>query len=414
MSVKTLRIVMLTLVLAVAGWAAAHAQTVKIAVIEPMSGPIAAVGQEAFDALQYSADQINKRGGVQIQLVPMDNAMKAEQTIQQVKKAIDQGIRFIAQGVGSNHALNIIKQVNRHNKRNPGKRVLYFNTAAVTTAFTNDLCSFWHFRFDANVDMKVAGLATQMGRDSSIKRVYMINQNYAFGKSVRAAGRKMLKERTNAKLVGDDLIVPFGKTLDFTPYVAKIKSSGADTVLTGNWGVDLTRLVKAVGEAGLDVQFYTFYAGIPSSVFGYGKDNGARVRIKQIVEQHMNDERRDYVNTHARGYEAKYKRSWYSDRYRFAMEMVAKAAAKAGSNKPIDVARALEGMEYEGGRGKMIMRAKDHQIQLAMVVSTIDLDAAQKMIYNGKPVGVGWKTDGWISREDLTLDTTCKMKRPSS
>ena len=35
------------------------------------------------------------------------------------------------------------------------------------------------------------------------------------------------------------------KVKDFAPYVAKIKASGADTVITGNWGNDLALLVKA-------------------------------------------------------------------------------------------------------------------------------------------------------------------------
>ena len=416
MRIRALSFIVIGSVLLGLSWNSAQAQPIKIAVIEPYSGPVAAIGLEALDTLRLAADRINDRGGVlggrKIELVAMDNAMNAEKTTQQLKKAIDQRIKFVMQGVGSNHALNIIKQVNKHNKRNPGRRMLYLNNAAVTTAFTNELCSFWHFRFDANVDMKVAGLATQMGRDSSIRKVYMINQNYAFGKSVQAAGRRMIKQRTKARLVGDDLIVPFGKTLDFTPYVAKIKSSGADTVLTGNWGGDLTRLVKAVGEAGVKVQFYTFYGGIPSSVFGYGKENGQKVQIKQISESHMNDETRPEVLAIAAANEKKFQRSWYSDRYRFVLEMFAKAVDKAGSDKPIAVARALEGMTYPGARGDMVMRAKDHQIQLPMVVSTIDLQAPKKMIYNGKPVGLGWKTDGWVSREDLTLPTTCKMKRP--
>ena len=230
------------------------------------------VGIEAADHFEYAAAQINKRGGVlggrRIEIVRLDNAMSAEKTTQQIKRAIDQGIRFISQGIGSNHALNIIKALNKHNRRNPKQAILYLNHSAVTTAFTNELCSFWHFRFDANVDMKVAGLTTQMGRDPSIKKVYMINQNYAYGKSFQAAGRKMIESRTQASLVGDDLILPFGRLLDFTPYVAKIQSSGADTVLTGNWGPDLIRLVNAVAEAGLNVQFYTIYGGLPSSVNG--------------------------------------------------------------------------------------------------------------------------------------------------
>ena len=119
--------------------------------------------------------------------------------------------------------------------------------------------------------MKVAALATQIGRDEGVSKLYMLNQNYAYGQAFQAAAQKFLGERApNVELVGDELIVPFGKVLDFTPYIAKIKASGADTVLTGNWGPDLVRFVKAAAAAGLQTPFYTIYAGLPSSIAGFG------------------------------------------------------------------------------------------------------------------------------------------------
>ena len=247
------------------------AEPIRLGLIDPLSGPIAAVGLEALDNYRLAADEINAKGGVlggrMIEIVPLDNAMKAEKTTQQVKKAIDMGLRFIAQGIGSNHALNIIKTLDKHNKRNPDQAVVYFNHAAVTPAFTNEMCSFWHFRFDADADMKISALVTQIGKNPKYKKLYTLNQNYAYGKAVQAAVNKYLPERApNVKLVGDDLMIPFGKVLDFTPYVAKIASSKADAVITGNWGVDFARFVKAVAAAGLDVEFYSIYAGIPSSL----------------------------------------------------------------------------------------------------------------------------------------------------
>lgn len=215
--------------------ALAAADTIRIALIEPFSGPVAGVGRDTLEAFNFYADRINAAGGIlngrKIEIVPFDNVMNAEKTTQQLRKAIDQNIRFVAQGVGSNHALNIIKALEKYNERNPGKEVMYFNYAAVTTAFTNELCMFWHFRFDHNVDQKVAALTTFMNNDPSVKKVYMINQNYAYGQSFQEAAHKYLKERApRAELVGDEMIVPFGKVLDFTPYIAKIKASGADTV----------------------------------------------------------------------------------------------------------------------------------------------------------------------------------------
>ncbi len=234
--------------------------TIKIAMIEPMSGPLAAIGLDLIEGLEFFAERINKAGGVlggrHLEVVAYDNQMIAEKTIQQLRKVIDEDIRYVTQGVGSNHALNIIQTLKKYNKRNPGKEVMFLNHSAVTTSFTNELCDFYHFRFDANVDMKVAGLVTQMANDPDVKKVYLLNQNYAYGQSFQAAAQRLLAERApHIEIVGDELIVPFGKVLDFNPYIAKITKSGADTVLTGNWGPDAARLITAGANSGLKVKY---------------------------------------------------------------------------------------------------------------------------------------------------------------
>ena len=397
-------------------WAA---ETIKIGLIEPFSGPIAAIGKDVLEGYEFQAEVINQAGGVlggrMIEIVALDNAMNAEKTTQQLRKAIDMGLRYVSQGVGSNHALNIIKQLNKHNKRNPDRAIMYLNHSAVTTAFTNELCSFWHFRFDANVDMKVAAMSSWMGSDDKVTKIYMINQNYAYGKSFKAAANRLVPERVpNAKLVGDELIVPFGKVKDFTPYIAKIRASGADTVLTGNWGPDIVRLIKQGAQAGLKVQYYTIYAGVQASLAALGKKDATFAPVKQITEYHENDPGNPpSVVKNADGYKMKTKTTLYNDRFRYMFQMFANAINKAGSADPVAVGRALEGMKLLGAGGEIYMRAKDHQIIIPMIISTISADVKKPFVYKGKDFGMAFKTDGWVARRFLDLPTTCKMQRPS-
>jgi branched-chain amino acid transport system substrate-binding protein len=402
----------------VASLSALAAENIRLGLIEPLSGPIAAIGSEALDNFNHAAEQVNQRGGVlggrKLEIIGLDNAMKAEKTTEQLKKAVDMGLSYVIQGVGSNHALNIIKFLDKHNKRNPGKEIVFLNHSAVTTAFTNELCSFWHFRFDANVDMKVAALVTQISRDPGVKKLYLLNQNYAYGKSFQAAANKLLKERaSNVELVGDELIVPFGKVLDFTPFIAKIKASGADTILTGNWGPDLHRFVKGAVDSGLGATFYTVYGGIPSSISGYG-EAGRKVNLKQVTEMHENqDGLPDDLRGFMKSYIDTYGSTWYPDRYRWLIDMLAAAIDKAGTADPIPVAKALEGMTYPGPLGGIEMRADDHQTQMPLVVSTLSAEVSKSLIYKGKDFGVAFKTDGVVTRADTTLPTSCQMDRPS-
>jgi len=415
---KFIKIILISFTLFSFTFTARSDDTIKIALIEPMSGPLAAIGLDLIEGLEFFAERINKAGGVlggrHIEIVPYDNQMIAEKTIQQLRKVIDEDIRYVSQGVGSNHALNIIKTLNKHNKRNPGKEVMFLNHSAVTTSFTNELCNFYHFRFDANVDMKVAALVTQMAADPDVKKVYLLNQNYAYGQSFQAAAQRLLAERApHIEIVGDELIVPFGKILDFNPYIAKITSSGANAVLTGNWGPDAARLITAGANAGLGVKYYSIYAGIPNAMNQMGVKVSTFTPIIQVTESHENDpDHPEWLKEIEAEYFEFSRKSPYADRQRMMMEMFALALEQAGTDDPTAVGFALEGMKGRGAKGEVYMRAEDHQMHFDMVISHISDNVPKPFIYNDQNYGMGYVTDGWINQKDITLPTTCKMKRP--
>ena len=396
--------------------AARAKDSIRIALIEPYSGPLAAVGSDFLQGMQLIVDGINRSGGVlgkKLEIVPLDSANSVEKTTEQLRKAIDDGIAFVSEGTSSNNALAIIEQLNKHNERNPDHQVLFLNHSAVTTSFTNEQCSFWHFRFDSNVDQKLVGLLSAMAQDEKVKRVFLINQNYELGRSVQASANQMFAKRVpKAEIVGDELIVPFGKVQDFTPLVAKLKAANADTVLTSNWGPDVIRLVKAVADSGLNIQFFTFFAGQASSISGYGKDAGLAVHLKQVTETHENMEQAKDAAAFSELFREKTGKTWYADHTRTMFLLLAKAMTKAGNTDPRKVALALEGLTLDGPVGEIQMRADDHQIQSPMVVSEMDKNAPKKFIYNGQDFGIGFRTVAKVSREEAVLPTTCQMKRP--
>ena len=160
------------------------------------------------------------------------------------------GARYIIQGNGSGVALALIDAINKYNERNPGKELVYLNEAAVDPDLTNSKCSFWHFRFDADTTMKMEALSSFMKDQKDIHKVYILGQNYSHGVQVAKYAKEDIKrKRPDIEIVGEDLH-PIGQVRDFSPYIAKIKASGADAVVTGNWGADLSLLVKAAVEAG--------------------------------------------------------------------------------------------------------------------------------------------------------------------
>jgi branched-chain amino acid transport system substrate-binding protein len=245
----------------------AHAEDViKIAFIDPLSGPAAAVGGDALKEFGYLADEINAAGGLngkKVEIISLDNKGSPQESLIQVQKAADAGVRIITQGNSSTVAATLSDWVTKYNDRNPGKEIIYFDYAANDHALTNDKCSYWHFRWDANSDIKMAALTNFMKTRLNLKKVSLINQDYSYGRSVHTQARAMLKEkRPDIEIVGDELH-PLLKITDFAPYVAKIKGSGADSVITGNWGPDIDLLLRAAADAGLQTDWYTYFGATP-------------------------------------------------------------------------------------------------------------------------------------------------------
>jgi branched-chain amino acid transport system substrate-binding protein len=388
--------------------------TLKIGYIDPLSGGGASVGEKGLKTFQFLADELNAKGGVlgkQVEIVPFDNKVNPQESLIQAQKAIDAGIRILTQGNGSSVAGALTDFVTKYNERNPGKEVLYFNYAAVDPVLTNDKCSFWHFRWDANSDIKMEALTNYMKGVPSIKKLYLINQDYSFGESVRSQAKAMLAaKRPDIQIVGDELH-PLLKITDFAPYIAKIKASGADSVLTGNWGQDFALLLKAAADAGLRVNWYTYYAGSPGGPTAINQGN-LNNQVFQVYNGFANN---DHSPSQAfeKAFRSKYGSSFDYPAAVNEMRMLAAAADKAKSLEPVKIALALEGMEFEvfnGGKG--YMRKDDHQFFQPMYIASFG------ELTNGEPfdqenTGWGWNVVTKIETAQTVLPTTCKMTRPN-
>ncbi len=402
--------------LAAATFSTAQAEeTYKIAYIDPLSGPFAANGENAFKEWKYAVDHfINEQGGLmgktKVEVLGFDTKMSPREALIQLKSAILQGARVVAQGTGSAVAHALTNAINKHNARNPDKQVLFLNFAAVDPALTEKLCNFWHFRFDAHSDMKMNALTEQIKGRPEIKKVYIIGQNYSFGKAVAASAVKMLKEkRPDIEIVGNELH-PIGKVKDFTPYVTKIKASGAQAIITGNWGADMVGLAKAAAAAGIDADMYTYYAagtGITAAIGEGGKD-----KIFQITEGFFNPVPEGPWNDYLTNYRKRHPETdLLQPRIAQATQTLQAAVEKAQSLDSVKVAKAMEGMEITTLYGvKMKMRADDHQMLLPL---NITVHTNEDIKWDFDKSGWGTHVTATIPAEKVTLPTSCKMDRPS-
>jgi branched-chain amino acid transport system substrate-binding protein len=395
-----------------AALSAVAADTIRLALIDPLTGPFAYQGNNSMRQIQAGMEEINARGGVlggrKLELVAFDNKSSPQETLIVLKQVIDQGIRVVAQAAGSHNAHALTEAVSRHNDRDPARSILYLNYGSVDTALTNEKCNFWHFRFDSNVDIKIDALTSAIARQKSIRKIYLINQDYAYGHSVSRAAKAMLAaKRPDIQVVVDELH-PIGKIKDFAPYVAKIKASGADTVLTGNWGNDLALLIRAAADAALPATFYTNYAYLTGTPRSIGRAGDGRV--KTLVNWHINIPG-DSAVERALQFKKRFNEDWIFMPAQIALEMWVAAMERAGSADPLKVALALEDMRYQTSTGEVWMRKDDHQLMQPLYVATFT-KLGGDVKYDLEDSGMGFRNDERFEATDTILPTTCRMQRP--
>ena len=397
---------------------------IPLALIEGLSGPFANAGEAVFRNLLWAVERVNARGGVRLpggarlfELRRFDSKGQVDEALGLLRSAVEEPIPFVLQGNSSAVASAIVEALNRHNERDPGRRALFLNYSAVDPALTNERCSPWHFRFDAHADMRLAALIDVLRDDRAVKRVHLIGQDYSFGQHVLRRGREMvLAARPDIEIVGEDLH-PMGRVKDFMPYAAKIKAGGAQAVLTGNWGNDLTLLVKAMREAGGDARFYTFYGnalGAPAAIGEAGI--GA---VLAVAEWHPNVGGKasdDFYAAFRRRFPDP-KDDYVHARMQVMIEMLAAAIERAGSTDAVAVSRALEGAVFDnrtlGGLHEATMRAADHQLLQPLVVSMMGRAGSPGVVHDVEGSGFGFRTVRRIEASNVAQPHNCRMPRPT-
>ena len=387
-------------------------ETVKMAWIDPLSGLMAPVGTNQLKSAQFFAEKFsgaNNPAGVKFEVVGIDNKLSPTESLNALKSATDQGVRYIIQGNGSSVALALVDAINKYNERNPGKEVIYMNEAAVDPDLTNSKCSFWQFRLDADTTMKMEAMTTFIKDQKDVHKVYLLNQNYSHGQQVARYAKEYLKrKRPDIEIVGEDLH-PLAQVRDFAPYIAKIKTSGADAVITGNWGSDLALLIKAAGEAGYNGKFFTYYTGVTGTPTALGS-NGAG-RVYQIAYAHYN--MGGQMDAWMKEFKQKFNDDFYTGSLVRMYELLGNAMAKAQSTDPVKVAHALEGMKLKSAFGGEIeMRKTDHQLQMPLYMTVWD-KAGGKFPYSPENTGMTLAPVAEYPSYVSSTPTSCQMKRPS-
>ncbi|MBK6854749.1 MAG: branched-chain amino acid ABC transporter substrate-binding protein [Burkholderiales bacterium] len=400
---------------------AAPREPITLALIEGLSGPFANAGEAVARNLTWAVERVNARGGVRLpggsrplELAQLDSKGQTDEALGQLRLAIDRGAAFVTQGNSSAVAGALVEALNKHNNREPARRALLLNYSAVEPSLTNERCSPWHFRFDAHADMRLAALLDVLKDDAAVKRIYLIGQDYSFGQQLLKQARVMLAQRRpDITIVGDELH-PVGRVKDFLPYAQKIRASGAEAVITGNWGNDLTLLVKAAHDAGYAGSFYTFYGnalGVPAALGDAGLG-----RVIAVAEWQPNVAGAASV-AFTQAFRARFPKpadDYLHLRMQVMVEMLVTAIEQAGSTDAAAVAKALASERYDGRslgglHAGAWMRAGDHQLMQPLVVSVMQRAGGPGVPFGVEGTGYGFKPLRSLTATQVEVPHSCRM-----
>ncbi len=395
---------------------AASAEPVKVAIIETLSGPAALTGKLVQTGVKFAliklADEKVWPDGVQ--LLEYDNQGGPSEASDKVKAAINDGAHIIVQGASSAIAGQITADVQKYNARNPGKEVLYLNVGGQAMELTGSKCHFYHFRWNTNGEARFrALLAAAKDANALGKKVYYIGQNYSWGQDVQHFTQEYAKQY-GYTVVGD-VLHDVNKIQDFAPYVAKIKESQADDVVTGNWGNDLLLLMKAAADAGYKGRFLTMALDQPGNIAAAG-DSALGAFTAQHYFPDSNGEKSVAFSEYYKSKTGNYPYNVQGDVVHGIWGLG--EALKALKGKPGDavsvkqIALAMENVTVDTDVGPIKMRREDHQAITPVTIAILSKDARFKFDNTDK----GFKTVKLVPGSEATgpVQASCKMERPTN
>ncbi len=340
--------------------------TIKIAVVEPLSGNFKDIGDRYLEGVQYAAKMINENGGLlgkKVEVIPMDSELKPAVAVRKATKLMmKDGVNFFVGGTGSSvgGAMSVLAGK---------KNAIMLSYGMAATSLTGEKCSRNFFRACATTDNQSYALAHWVA-DQKFKKVFCIAQDYSFGKQAVDAFVSKLKElNPEAEIVGTAMH-PTG-TKDFAPYVSQIISSGAEVVFTSNWGNDLTLLLKQAKPLGLKARFACYYLNDENAIQVVADDDAVvgSVTAEIYMLTIPTEANKKFVEMFKKT-EGHYP-TWLRGKSYLATAFLFKAIEKAGSTDVDKVIAAWEGLVYDGPAGKWTMRACDHQAQMPVWIAEI-------------------------------------------
>lgn len=339
-------------------------ETVRFGVCEIRSGAFKTNGDRTIWGIEAAVKEANDAGGLlgkKIELVIEDNQMKPEIAVQKVKKLVMQDDCVVVIQGSSSGVGGAIGQAMPRLKR------IYLNTNAEAMAITGENFNPYVFRTCLNAGMHVKALAYYFAKQTQLRKPFLINQDYSWGYDVADYYERFIQRYApETEVVGREFHPVFAK--DFAPYVTKIMGSGADYVISGNWGTDLTQLVVQSRKLGMNLPIGATFLDDDGAMSVAKEAAEGCIQANMYILGVESDKARQFEETFHKSSGGKWPSFVIMEAY-IGTKMFIDAVRKAGSFETDKIIEAFEGMTWEGPVGTITMRKEDHQAQTPVVIA---------------------------------------------
>lgn len=228
-------------------------ETVKVGLLVAKSGVYASVGRDMENGFKlYLAGHGQKLGGKRVELVEVDEGGTPQSGVAAATRLVQQDRVDVVVGIVAGPTATGSAEIFTSNN----VPVLLGNTGAVSLA--KDKASPWIWR--ASYDNGDPGrylapyLAQKLPQD---QKVYLIASDYSGGHETIDG----FKQKFPADRIVGETYTPFGKTTDYSPFLAKIRQSGAKAAFCFYAGAEAIAFTKQFNQFGLSSSIQLYSAG---------------------------------------------------------------------------------------------------------------------------------------------------------
>ena len=222
---------------------------ITVATVGPITGQLAALGEQYSQGAKKAVEDINKAGGINGEKLVLeigDDACDPKQAVSVANQMSSKGVKFVAGHLCSGSSIPASKVYEEEG-------ILMISPASTNPKFTDE--GGWNVaRVCGRDDAQGRVAGAFLAKTFAGKKVAIVDDKSAYGKGLADETRKALNAAGMTEALSES-INPGEK--DYSALVSKLKGAGVEAVYFGGYHPEAGLILKQMGEQGLNAKMYS-------------------------------------------------------------------------------------------------------------------------------------------------------------